>query len=205
MHFAKASRQAVAIFEKEVEDANSIRDELVAYYGLGLAYSKDKKHTLALKNMREALNRDSENLILQIGLLELHIAAENYFEAEALASSLLSTNPNNYPITMLYNKVLMNKADYETGEEILRELSLIRPRDPQVWYWLAEVQGLDKNIIGLHMSRAEYFYLTGSYETSIKHLRMALELTGKNFQLTEAIYNKIERSHKSIEALKSVS
>ena len=67
------------------------------------------------------------------------------------------------------------------------------------------IRDRDKNIIGLHMSRAEYFYLTGSYETSIKHLRMALELTGKNFQLTEAIYNKIERSHKSIEALKSVS
>ena len=205
LHFAKASRQAVAIFEKEVKDAKSERDELTAYYGLGLAYSKDKKHTLALEKMREALNRDSENLILQIGLLELHIAAENFFEAEALASSLLSTNPNNYPISMLYNKVLMNKADYETGEEVLRELTLIRPNDPQVWYWLAEVQGLDKNIIGLHMSRAEYFFLTGSYETSIKHLRMALELTGKNFQLTESIYNKIERSHKSIEALKSVT
>ena len=205
LHFAKASRQAVAIFEKEVEDAKSEREELAAYYGLGLAYSKDKKHTLALEKMREALKRDSENLILQIGILELHIAAENFFEAEALASSLLSTNPNNYPISMLYNKVLMNKADYETGEEVLRELTLIRPNDPQVWYWLAEVQGLDKNIIGLHMSRAEYFFLTGSYETSIKHLRMALELTGKNFQLTESIYNKIERSHKSIEALKSVT
>ena len=148
---------------------------------------------------------DPENLLLQIGILEMHIAAENFFEAEALASSLLNTNPNNYPITMLYNKILMNKGDYETGETLLRRLSLIRPNDPEVWYWLAEVQGLDKNIISLHMSRAEYFYLTGSYETSIKHLRMALELASNNFQLTESIYNKIERSHKSIEALKSVT
>ena len=87
----------------------------------------------------------------------------------------------------------------------MRKLSLKRPSDPEVWYWLAEVQGLDQNIIGLHLSRAEYFYLTGSYETSIKHLRMALELTGNNFQLTESIHNRIERSHKSIESLKSVS
>ena len=165
----------------------------------------EQAHDQALQNMRKALILDSENLILQIGLLELHIAAENFFEAEALAASLLSTNPNNYPITMLYNEVLMNKGEYETGEEILRELSLIRPNDPQVWYWLAEVQGLDKNVIGLHLSRAEYFFLTGAYETSIKHLRMAMELTGNNFQLTESIHNKIERSHRSIEALKSVS
>jgi predicted Zn-dependent protease len=135
----------------------------------------------------------------------LHIEAENNFEAEALASSLLSTNPNNYPITMLYNKVLMNNEDYKKGEEILRELSLVRPNDPEVWYWLAEVQGLDKNLIGLHLSRAEYFFLTGNYETSIKHLRMAMDLTGNNYQLTESIHNKIERSHKSIEALKSLS
>ena len=205
VHFSEVPRQAVTIFQKELTDSSGEREKLEAYYGLALAYSRDNKHSQALNSMRQALEMDSENLMLQIGLLELHIEAENYFEAEALASSLLSTNPYNYPISMLYNKVLMNKGDYKLGEKILKDLALKRPKDPQVWYWLAEVQGLDKNVIGLHLSRAEYFFLTGSYETSIKHLRMALDLTGNNFQLTESIHNKIERSHKSIEALKSFS
>ena len=205
VHFSEVPRQAVTIFSKKANEAKTKQDELKARYGLALAYSKDKQHAEAIKLMRDVLSMDPENLLLQIGILEMHIAAENFFEAEALAASLLNTNPNNYPITMLYNKILMNKGDYETGETLLRRLSLIRPNDPEVWYWLAEVQGLDKNIISLHMSRAEYFYLTGSYETSIKHLRMALELASNNFQLTESIYNKIERSHKSIEALKSVT
>ena len=205
VHFSEVPRQAVTIFQKELTDSSDEREKLEAYYGLALAYSRDNKHSQALNSMRQALEMDSENLMLQIGLLELHIEAENYFEAEALASSLLSTNPYNYPISMLYNRVLMNKGDYKLGEKILKDLTLKRPKDPQVWYWLAEVQGLDKNLIGLHLSRAEYFFLTGSYETSIKHLRMALDLTGNNFQLTEAIHNKIERSHKSIEALKSFS
>ena len=205
VHFSEVPRQAVTIFHKELTDSSDEREKLEAYYGLALAYSRDNKHSQALNSMRQALEMDSENLMLQIGLLELHIEAENYFEAEALASSLLSTNPYNYPISMLYNKVLMNKGDYKLGEKILKDLALKRPKDPQVWYWLAEVQGLDKNVIGLHLSRAEYFFLTGSYETSIKHLRMAMDLTGNNFQLTESIHNKIERSHKSIEALKSFS
>ena len=205
VHFSEVPRQAVTIFQKELTDSSDEREKLEAYYGLALAYSRDNKHSQALNSMRQALEMDSENLMLQIGLLELHIEAENYFEAEALASSLLSTNPYNYPISMLYNRVLMNKGDYKLGEKILKDLTLKRPKDPQVWYWLAEVQGLDKNVIGLHLSRAEYFFLTGSYETSIKHLRMALDLTGNNFQLTESIHNKIERSHKSIEALKSFS
>ena len=205
VHFSEVPRQAVTIFQKELTDSSDEREKLEAYYGLALAYSRDNKHSQALNSMRQALEMDSENLMLQIGLLELHIEAENYFEAEALASSLLSTNPYNYPISMLYNRVLMNKGDYKLGEKILKDLALKRPKDPQVWYWLAEVQGLDKNVIGLHLSRAEYFFLTGSYETSIEHLRMALDLTGNNFQLTESIHNKIERSHKSIEALKSFS
>lgn len=205
VHFSEVPRQAVTIFQKELTNSSDEREKLEAHYGLALAYSRDNKHSQALNTMRQALEMDSENLILQIGLLELHIEAENYFEAEALASSLLRTNPYNYPVSMLYNKVLMNKGDYKSGEKILKDLTLKRPKDPQVWYWLAEVQGLDKNLIGLHLSRAEYFFLTGSYETSIKHLRMALDLTGNNFQLTEAIHNKIERSHKSIEALKSFS
>ena len=205
VHFSEVPRQAVTIFQKELTDSSDEREKLEAYYGLALAYSRDNKHSQALNSMRQALEMDSENLMLQIGLLELHIEAENYFEAEALASSLLSTNPYNYPISMLYNRVLMNKGDYKLGVKVLKDLTLKRPKDPQVWYWLAEVQGLDKNYIGLHLSRAEYFFLTGSYETSIKHLRMALDLTGNNFQLTESIHNKIERSHKSIEALKSFS
>ena len=71
-----------------MREAKTDRDLIEARYGLALANSKDKKHTLALENIREALNLDSENLILQIGLLEMHIAAENFFEAEALAASL---------------------------------------------------------------------------------------------------------------------
>ena len=203
VHFAQLPRQAIRQFDQGLRRAKSNKESLIAEYGLALAHSKNNDHEDALQFMRIALKKDKENLLIQIGMLEVHIAAANYFEAEALAVSLLQLNPNNYPISMLYNRILMNKGDYEKGEEVLRILTLKRPNDPQTWYWLAEVQGLDKNIIGLHLSRAEYFYLTGSYETSIKHLRMALELVGNNFQLTETIHNKIERSHKSIEALKS--
>ena len=203
VHFAQLPRQAIRQFDQDLRRAKSDRESLVAEYGLALAHSKNNYHEDALQLMRNALNKEKDNLLLQIGILEVHIAAENYFEAEALAVSLLQLNPNNYPISMLYNRILMNKGDFSKSEEVLKNLTLKRPNDPQIWYWLAEVQGLDKNIIGLHLSRAEYFYLTGSYDTSLKHLRMALELVGNNFQLTETIHNKIERSHKSIEALKS--
>ena len=80
MHFSDVPRLAVTIFKKELREAKTDRDLIEAHYGLALANSKDKKHTLALENIREALNLDSENLILQIGLLEMHIAAENFLK-----------------------------------------------------------------------------------------------------------------------------
>ena len=203
VHFAQLPRQAIRKFDQDLRSAKSNKESLISEYGLALAHSKNNDHEDALQFMRNALNKDKDNLLIQIGILEVHISAENYSEAEALAIYLLQLHPNNYPISMLYTQILTNKGDYVKGEEVLRTLTLKRQNDPQIWYWLAEVQGLDKNIIGLHLSRAEYFYLTGSYDTSLKHLRMALELVGNNFQLSETIHNKIERSHKSIEALKS--
>ena len=102
------------------------------------------------------------------------------------------------------SKVMQVKSPYK-AEEILKKLTIKRPDDPQIWYWLAEIQGLSKNIIGLHISRSEYFFLTGNYDQSIKHLRWALELSGNNFQLTESIYSNIEKVHEAKESLKEFS
>jgi len=106
---------------------------------------------------------------------------------------------------MLYARALMNQSNFDKSEEVLKDLSLRRKTDPQVWYWLAEVQGLSKNILGLHQSRSEYFYVTGNYDQAIQHLRYALELAGNNFQLNESIRTKIENIHSTIEALKELS
>ena len=87
-------------------------------------------------------------------LVEVHLNAGNNLEAEALSKSLLEVNPANYPLNVFYSKNITNNQKFEEAEEVIRKLSLTRSNDPQVWYWLAEIQGLAKNIIGLHQSRA---------------------------------------------------
>ena len=116
--------------------------------------------------------------------------------------NLIEMNPSNYPISMLYARALMHQKQYGTAEEALKKLLLKRKDDPQVWYWLAEVQGLARKIIALHQSRAEYFYLTGNYDRAIEHLRYALELAGNNFQLNEVLQTKIENVFATQEELK---
>ena len=205
LHFTNTPRQAVSHFRQELRRAKSSKNKVLALYGLAISLSKENKHSEALDIARQALNINPENLILQTLLLELHINAGNRLEAVALGRELLEINTNNFPLSMLYSRALMNQSEFEKAEEILKKLSIRRKYDPQVWYWLAEVQGLSKNIVGLHQSRSEYFYLKGSYDQAIEHLRYALEIAGNNFQLSESIRVKIENIHLTKESLKAAS
>jgi predicted Zn-dependent protease len=200
--FFKTSRQAVTQLKQEQRRAKTERQKIISAYGMGLALSRDNKYSEALDEIRQALKLDPENLILQTALLEIHLNAGNGLEAVGVGKSLLEMNPSNYPISMLYARALMNQKKYDEAEEVLKTLLLKRKEDPQIWYWLAEVQGLARKIIGLHQSRAEYFYLTGNYDRSIEHLRYALELAGNNFQLNEVLQTKIENVFATKEELK---
>lgn len=205
VHFSKIPRQAVSQFSQDLDRSKSKKQEVVAQYGLSLALSKNKEHEQALDLAKKNLQVYEESLILQMGLVEVQMNAGNNLEAKKLVESFLNISPGNYPLLMLYSKILLQNSEFEKSEELLKKLSIKRSTDPQIWYWLAEVQGLGKNIIGLHQSRAEYFFLTGNYDQSIKHLRWALEISGNNFQLSETIYNKIERTHEAKESLKEFS
>ena len=200
--FFKTSRQAVAQLRQEKRRAKNNREKIVKGYGLAMALSRDNRYSEALGEVREALKLDKENLILQTALLEIHLNAQNGLEALAVGKNLLEMNPTNYPISMFYARALMDQKEYDQAEDVLKNLLLKRKGDPQIWYWLAEVQGLGRKIISLHQSRAEYFFLTGSYDRAIEHLRYALKLAGNNFQLNEVLQTKIENIFATKEELK---
>ncbi|MFL2706187.1 MAG: M48 family metalloprotease [Gammaproteobacteria bacterium] len=202
INFFKTSRQAVVQLRQETRKAKSTREKIIARYGLALALSSDNKYNQALEEAREALKLQKSNLILQSALLEIHLNAGNGLEAVAVGKNLLEMNPLNYPISMMYARALIDQKKYDQAEEVLKKLLFKRKEDPQVWYWLAEVQGLARKIISLHQSRAEYFYLTGSYDRAIEHLRYAMELVGNNFQLNEILQTKIENIFATKEELK---
>ena len=62
-----------------------------------------------------------------------------------------------------------------------------RPKDPDIWYLVAEVRGLSGNTIGLHQARAEYFALVGDYDQAIEQLDFAKRRATGNFQLASRI------------------
>ena len=174
-------------------------------YGLSLTLKEQKKFDEAKKIARELIKENPTNLIFQTNILEIHLAEENSLEAISLGKDLLKIHTNNYFISYYLSKAYILNGDPDKAEELLINLSKTNPEDPFVWYELAEAQGLSGNIIGLHRSRAEYFVLTGRYDSAIYQLREGLKLSKNFFEIRESIINKLEQIYQTKRALKDLT
>ena len=90
------------------------------------------------------------------------------------------------------------------ADKLLTDFSEVRPNDPALWYQLAEVRGLARNILGVHRARAEYFILVGQFERASAQLRYAYRLAGDNSVLEGRIRQRlrdIDELKKRIEEL----
>ena len=179
--------------------------KLYKKYGLSLVFKEQKRYEEAFKAARELLQEIPSNLIFQTNILEIHLAEGNSLEAISVGEKLLSVNSNNFSISYYLAKAYILDNNPEKAEEILINLSKENPKDPSVWYELAEAQGLAGNIIGLHRSRAEYFILTGRYDSAIFQLREGLKLSKNFFEIRESIINKLEQIYKTKRALKDLT
>ena len=174
-------------------------------YGLSLTLKEQKKFDEAKKIARELIKENPTNLIFQTNILEIYLAEENSLEAISLGKDLLKIHTNNYFISYYLSKAYILNGDPDKAEELLINLSKLHPEDPFVWYELAEAQGLSGNIIGLHRSRAEYFVLTGRYDSAIYQLREGLKLSKNFFEIRESIINKLEQIYQTKRALKDLT
>src|SRR5690625_7635029 len=79
---------------------------------------------------------------------------------------------------------LMRASQFTASSELLESYSRQRKDDPNVWFQLAEVSGLAGNILQVHLARAEYFILNGSYNQAIRQLHHGLRQTDSDYRIT---------------------
>ena len=99
--------------------------------------------------------------------------------------------PGNHALTMAYARALLMNDEAHIAEEVLLEQSHVRPGDPGLWYLLAEVQGLSGNILGLHLSRAEYFILNGVLSEAERQLNYAMKLARNDYHTSSRISQRL--------------
>lgn len=173
VHYQQNPAQGIKLYRKRlVEDP----EDKAAVYGLALSLSKNDEHDEALSRVESLLNINPQSILYNAAFAELLIRAGRNSQAQQLLSYQLVLNPNNAPLSMLYAQSLNAEGKHDLAEAVLERQSQINPQDVDVWYELAETSGLAGNITGVHLARAEFFYLHGQYHRSIQHLEYAQRL-----------------------------
>lgn len=164
-----------------------------AQYGLALSHLLNGSTKPALQISRELSTQSPHRIIYQLLFLDANLQAGNTEYAITELSKLSAITPNNYPVFMALANALMKQKQYDTAAKTLQRLAKARPKQPDIWYLLAEVQGLNGDILGLHQSRAEFFQLNGQYNYAIKHLNIAYKIADGNFQAQAKIKSRLQQ------------
>jgi predicted Zn-dependent protease len=200
----KDTKKLIRIFKKNLKSQN--KNILVSNkYGLSLAYKKNKDFEKGFSILRELIKEFPNNLVLESSLMELHLAAGNYYEAISLGKNILEIHENNYSASMLLADAYIENEQSEIAEKLLKYLAKDRQTDPNVWFKLAEAQGLSGNILELHRSRAEFFILTGRHDAAVFQLKEALSLSQNLFEIRESIIRRLEEIFAAKRALTELS
>jgi len=176
-----------------------------AKYGLSLALKQTNNFEEGFSILRELIREIPNNLVLESSLMELHVAAENYYEAISLGKNILEIHDNNYAASILLADAYIEDGQSEVAEKLLKDLAKERQTDPNIWYKLAEAQGLSGNILELHRSRAEFFILTGRHDAAVFQLKEALSLSQNLFEVKESIIRRLEQIFAAKKALSELS
>lgn len=187
---ADTPEEAVQKFRGEI--SGSTRSPEAARYGLVLALTAAGRADEAGLQLDDIWADDPDRLEYIIADAEIDLLRGEPGRAADKLAKRLKLSPGNHPLTMTYAKALMRDQRAHVAEEVLLEQSKRKPKDPGLWYLLAEVQGLSGNIVGLHQARAEYFILNGILGQAEKQLNYALKLAGSDYPTTARINQRLQ-------------
>lgn len=181
---------AIKRFKSELEGDNTSPD--ASRYGLVIAYTAAGQFEAARTSLKPLLDKDPARITYLLAATDIDVAAENFKPAISALEKLLAANPESYPVNIRYAEATMKAGLYPQSADLLNKYTRKRPSDDYVWYLLAEVNGLNGNILGVHRARAEYFILNGVYDKAQQQLRNALKLAKGNVQENAIIEERMK-------------
>ncbi|MGY0217710.1 M48 family metalloprotease [Endozoicomonadaceae bacterium StTr2] len=191
VHYAASTENSVRRFEAELESGRTANKD-VTRYGLAYAQLRNAQPLQAEKTLAPLLKQDPENshfIYLQSQIL---LARQQPEQAKALIQKSLKIYPGDLSLSISLANTYELQKEYQKAVVELEALTRKRPNDPDIWYDLAEVQGKARNTLGVHMARAEYFFLTGNMDDALQHLEYAKKLAGSNYALVSRIDSRME-------------
>ena len=172
-----------------------------ARYGLALAQTKAGRFDEARKELNTLLSKSPGELPYNLALIELDEATHHLDAASQRIERMQVLYPGSYPLEQARIDLLLKQNRAQEADSALEKLLTQRPRDPDIWYQVAEVRGLARNIIGLHQARAEFFALVGDYDQALEQLDLAKHRASNNFPLASRIDARQQQLREEKDAL----
>lgn len=183
MHYESNYDAAISRLERDLPQLNG-QEADAARYGIALAQLETRQNINATETLNLLLTKEPNRITYVMLQADIARNAEDYDAALSILEDNLRINPNNHPLTMAYAQTLIESREFEQAAQVLERHASIKPNDSNLWYELAEVQGLAGNISKVHQARAEYFLSTGELGKARDQLNYALSL--ENNRLTIA-------------------
>ena len=158
-----------------------------ARYGLAIAQIKSGRLNEARTELDALLAKEPSEIVYNLAMVDLDIAANRVDAARQRVDKLRGLYPKSYPLEQARIDLMLKQGQNQEAEAALDQLLKQRGNDPDVWYQVAEVRGLTRNIIGLHQARAEFFALVGDYDQALEQLDLAKRRASSNFPLASRI------------------
>ncbi len=190
LYAADTPADAVKMFEAELERESTPFPE-ASRYGLALALSRSGRADEGIFALAPLLAEDPTRLTYVLAEAQLMDAQGLHRQAANRLRRQLAINPGNLAVSIYLADALVGAQLYQEAEGTLEQLAKERPKDPDVWYSLAEVSGLAGDIVGVHRARAEFYQLRGDLHNAMKQLQYALRLVRDNPKLEAKLNQRL--------------
>ena len=175
LHHSKDSKTQLTEWRREQGANGEAR-----HYGITLALIDQQQWDQAQQQLGSLLDNDGGRIAYQLAQADILLGRGQLADAIDYLTGKLELSPGNNPLTMKLAEAFQKANRFAEADALLTAQSKRRPNDPELWYQLAEVRGLNRNILGVHQARAEYFILVGQFGRARVQLQYAYKLTENN-------------------------
>ena len=186
------------------ESANGAEPSDATRYGLAMALLENNQFKEARTALSPLLSQVPGRILYSLLDIEIDIQAGNTQTAERRLRDLYALNPKNYSIGMRLSELLLQLEKSNDAASVLYNLTRRWPNKSSIWYHLAEAQGKAGDILGLHQSRAEFFFLTGRYNEASLQLQQAARYARDNVKTIASIRQRTREMQSIIDREKAL-
>ena len=189
--YTREDTAAIRELETNLKDLKTA-DEEVTRYGLAYAYFQANRYEDALATLAPLLEKRPNRITYVYTRAAILMEKNDYAAASRVLKQALGFSPDNYPLSMAYTESLLRQGEAQEALRILRQQQRNKPLLPSPFYLMAECYGKLGDNLGVHESRAEYYFLTGKLERALEQLRYASDLAQDDFQAHARIKDRMQ-------------